>query len=466
MAVHLRCVPCDQSVSLSAVRRRRAFLRQLLGVSVLVPACPLFAQSQPPEIVNPRATDGDDRVQPQWDQMLTLTVGNSGGDLNGSSDRVLQAAVDSVARRGGGTVRLLPGKWVLRNSVVLSSGIRLTGSGADTLLTRPASVSSQLSADSDWYDQEITLSDSAGFQVGDGVVLRAVNPHNGAATVIKRSLTARSGNRFRLSDGLRENLWLSGKPVCESLYPLLSAEYATDVLIENLVLDGNRQHSGHLDGNYGGCIFLQDCSRFVIRRVEACNNNGDGISFQICHDVLVQDCHSHDNADLGLHPGSGSQRPVLRGNRLERNSQGLFWCWGVKFGLAQDNVIDGNRLYGVSIGHNDTDNLMRNNRITNSGQFGVLFRNEDRGQDFWPNRNVLEGNTIENSGGDDGVAIEVLGKVRDLKFTGNRIIEHRGAAGRTGIRISPEAGSVHMSDNMITGVHTAILDGRPSEKRG
>ncbi|GIS58084.1 MAG: hypothetical protein CM1200mP2_03090 [Planctomycetaceae bacterium] len=46
--------------------------------------------------------------------------------------------------------------------------------------------------------------------------------------------------------------------------------------------------------------------------VEARNNNGDGISWQICHDVVVENCHSHDNADLGLHPGSGSQRPLIR----------------------------------------------------------------------------------------------------------------------------------------------------------
>ena len=446
--------------------QRRAFLRRLLAASAVLPALPIPGRAQPPEVVNPRATDGDEKMQPQWEQLLTLTVGNSNADLNGSSERVLQAAVDSVARRGGGTVQLLPGTWVLRNSLFLSSRMRLIGSGADTILTRPASVSTVLSADSDWYDQEVTLADSAGFQVGDGVVLRAVNPHNGAATVIKRTLTARSGNRFLLNDGLRENLWLSGKPTCDSLYPLITSEYSSDVLIENLVLDGNRRQTGHLDGNYGGCIFLQDCSRFTIRRVEACHNNGDGISFQICHDVTVQDCHSHDNADLGLHPGSGSQRPVLRGNRLERNSQGLFWCWGVKFGLAEDNVIESNRLYGVSIGHNDTDNLMRNNTIRNSGQFGVLFRQEDRGLDFWPNRNVLEGNTIENSGGDDGVAIEISGRVRDLKFVGNRIIERRGPAGRIGIRIAAEVGSVQLADNMITGMHTAIMDQRPPEKRG
>ena len=146
--------------------------------------------------------------------------------------------------------------------------------------------------------------------MGDGVVLRAKNPHHGGATVIKRTLVARSGNRFKLNDGLRENLWLTGKPTCSSLFPLLTSEHTADVVIENLTLDGNRPNNENLNGNYGGCIFLQDCNRYTIRNVDARNYNGDGISFQICHDVVVENCHSHDNADLGLHPGSGSQRPL------------------------------------------------------------------------------------------------------------------------------------------------------------
>lgn len=33
--------------------------------------------------------------------------------------------------------------------------------------------------------------------------------------------------------------------------------------------------------------------------------NGDGISYQVCHDVRVEDCQSIGNANYGLHPGSG-----------------------------------------------------------------------------------------------------------------------------------------------------------------
>src|SRR5262249_52758939 len=156
------------------------------------------------------------------DERLTLTVGPDarGADLAGRDDKVIQAALGHVARLGGGTVRLLPGTYTLRHPVVLPSRVRLVGSGAGTVVTKIPSRTVPLADDSDWYDREITLEDPSGFRVGDGVVLRATNPHNGGALVIKRTLVARAaGDRFRLDSGLRENLWLSGKPTCSAMFP-------------------------------------------------------------------------------------------------------------------------------------------------------------------------------------------------------------------------------------------------------
>ena len=47
-------------------------------------------------------------------------------------------------------------------------------------------------------------SDPSGFRVGDGVCLRAKNPHNGGTEVLKRTLVARSGKRFKLDRPLRQ----------------------------------------------------------------------------------------------------------------------------------------------------------------------------------------------------------------------------------------------------------------------
>ncbi|QDV48230.1 right-handed parallel beta-helix repeat-containing protein [Gimesia fumaroli] len=438
---------------------RRQFLETAVVTGFGSASIKQLVASETPAVKQRRATDGDQRFEPDWDERISISVGTDRGDIVGSSDKALQAAIDYIAGKGGGTVRILPGTFTLRNALHLPSRIRLLGSGPETIITKGASETVALSEDSDWYDQEITLEKSAGFQVGDGVVLISKNPNTGSQDVIKRTLVARSGNRFKLNDGLRKNLWLSGKPTASSLFPLLTSEYTKNVVIENLTLDGNRKNNTNLNGNYGGCIFLQDCNRYTIRDVTTRNYNGDGISFQICHDVKVEHCHSHDNAGLGVHPGSGSQRPQIINSRFENNHIGLFWCWGVKYGLAEKNQLTGNN-FGISIGHNDTDNIMRENVISNSGKVGILFRDDARGKNFWANRNTVVKNQIINSGADQGVAIDITGKTSDLIITDNTIVEQRKPMQRTGIRIGPDAGTVKLADNQIQGFMKSIDDQR------
>ncbi|MED5447248.1 MAG: right-handed parallel beta-helix repeat-containing protein [Planctomycetota bacterium] len=411
-----------------------------------------------PRVTRPRATSGDTAHEPNWDEKLTITVGPKKADLVGSSDKVLQAAVDYVSRFGGGTVQVMPGTYTLRNSIYLRTGIHILGSGADSVLTKGASHSVALADDSDWYDQEVTVASGKGLRVGDGVVLKTRNPHNGGSEVLKRTLVARKGNRFKLDRALRKNYWLSGKPTLASLFPLISGDHVHDIAIQDITLDGNRKQNANLNGNYGGCVFLQDCNRIHMTGVEARNYNGDGISWQICHDVVVENCHSHDNADLGLHPGSGSQRPLMRNNRVERNTIGVFFCWGIKYGLAENNQITGNRSYGVSIGHCDTDNLIRLNTITGSGKVGVLFRDDARGKDFWPNRNTLEKNQIVDSGDGDGVAVDVQGRTRDVTLDGNQIRETRKPMERIGVRIGKQARDVKLQQNKIEGFQRDVVD--------
>lgn len=415
----------------------------------------LFGEEIPKH--SPRATSGDSAEEPNWEEKLSISVGpKEGADLIGTSDRVLQAAVDYVAKLGGGTVRVLPGIYRLRNSVFLRSKVRLLGSGLDSILMKEPSVETKLAADSDWFDQEITVSDASAFRVGDGVCLRTKDPHNGGEDIAKRTLVARSGNRFKLDRALRENFWLIGDTTVSSLFPLLCGEEISDVLVEMIALDGNRSQNAHLDGNYAGCVWVQDCSRLSFREVTARNNNGDGISWQICHDVLVERCHCHDNADLGLHPGSGSQRPVIRENRCERNGIGIFFCWGVRHGLAEKNVLSENSRYGVSIGHRDTDNTVRNNEILRSGEAGVLFRPE-RGKEFAPHRNLIEKNRIVDSGAEKGVAVDIQGQVEAITIAGNELKETRSPAERVGIRVGAETKDIRLHENQIEGFASTVI---------
>lgn len=428
---------------------RRSFLAASAAWTATLWAAPRLSADDRPPVTEPRATSGDTAVQPRWEEGLTVTVGPKDADLIGTSHKVLQAAVDYVAGLGGGTVRVLPGEYRLRGSVRLRSGVRLLGSGSDSILIKEPSQTVKLAADSDWYDQEITLADARGFAVGDSVCLKTKNPHNGSQTILKRTLVARSGNRFKLDKALRDNFWQLGESTCSSLFPLVTGDEIERIAVENITLDGNRANNELLDGNHAGCIFLQDCRNVVFRDVTARNYHGDGLSWQICHDVVVEDCHSHDHSGLGLHPGSGSQRPVIRRNRLERNDIGIFFCWGVKYGLAEDNQCTGNRV-GISIGHRDTDNLIRRNTVTGSTGVGILFRPE-RGPGFCGHRNRLEENVVVDSGKEDGIAIDIQGGTESITLHQNQLKESRGPAQRIGIRLGPQTRDIRLEDNQITG---------------
>jgi nitrous oxidase accessory protein NosD len=406
-------------------------------------------------ITNPRAISGD-LVEPAWDERLTISVGVKDADLIGTTDKVIQAAVDHVARLGGGTVHIKPGTYRFRNAVYLTPRIRILGSGPETVLIKDPSISTKLAADSDWYDQEVTLADARGFRLGDGVCFQARNPDNGGTIVLKRTLVSRSGNRFKLDRALRENLWLKGEPIASTLFPVLSGENLSGVVIENLAIDGNKAENDLLDGNYAGCIWLQDCSDVTIRKVIARNYHGDGISWQVCHDVLVEDCHSHDHSGLGFHPGSGSQRSVIRSNRSERNQIGIFFCWGVRYGLAEKNTIVAARESGISIGHRDTDNLIRDNTITGSGKVGILFRDELAA--FGPHRNRCEGNRIVDSGPGDGIGVDVRGRAESVTLSRNEIRETRKPMSRVGIRLGPETRDISLTGNRIDGYAVDVSD--------
>jgi len=65
-----------------------------------------------------------------------ISVGPKDADVVGADGRAIQIAIDALALRGGGTVRVAPGEYVLSDSIHLRSNIRLVGDRANTVLKR------------------------------------------------------------------------------------------------------------------------------------------------------------------------------------------------------------------------------------------------------------------------------------------------------------------------------------------
>jgi polygalacturonase len=258
---------------------------------------------------------------------------------------------------------------------------------------------------------------------------------------------------------------VANKAQAATVFPIVSGSHIEGARVENLIIDGNKRENVALNGCRGGGIFLYRGFGTVIENCVVRNYHGDGISFQQSNDVLVQGCVSEDNAGLGLHPGSGSQRPVVRECIARRNGEdGLFLCWRVRHGLFEKNILEDNGRYGISIGHKDTDNLLHDNQVRSNHEDGIFFRNETEG--MAGHRNRLENNVIENNGAKAGVAgIRVRGETRDLVFRNNIIRDTRAPEARqqsVGIRIEEPAGEVVLDGNKID-AKTKVDDRRKSK---
>ncbi|MGA2499205.1 MAG: right-handed parallel beta-helix repeat-containing protein [Tepidisphaeraceae bacterium] len=93
---------------------------------------------------------------------------------------------------------------------------------------------------------------------------------------------------------------------------------------------------------------------------------------------------------------------------------------------TEDNLLEANGRYGISIGHKDTDNLLRHNRVIGNKRDGICFRDESVG--MAAHRNRLEENTIENNGQAGEVAgIRIMGQTNDLVLRNNIFCDARPA---------------------------------------
>ena len=392
---------------------------------------------------------------------MVLTIGQTQGDLLGKDDKVIQAGIEYLNRLGGGTLRILSGVYDLRNAIYLRTNVAIKGSGEKTILRKADSVVTALTRDSDWFEYGVQVKDAGGFAPGCGIMLRSKKGEGDWQYDIRSAtVTAIDGDIIFLDRLTKENFWIEKNATAATIFPILTAENVNDVVVEDIVLDGSRDKNEHINGNFAGAVFIQHCNRWQFKNVIATNYNGDGFSFQVCDDVQFSDCKAINNADLGFHPGSGSQRPIFRNCAAHGNSQGIFFCWGVSDGLAEDCILLENTKYGVSIGHRDTDNIIRRCRIERNGQVGVLFRSE--GSEFRSgHRNQIEDCIVRDNGtNQSGIGIDIQGSIKDITVRNTKLENTTGKNQNVGIRISREAERIILQDNIFENCPVDIHDQR------
>ena len=437
-------------------------LRQLGRVALAVCVNVTFAVA---DDVSPKSNERQlpTAMHSEMSERPTITVGRIGTDVIGADSRAIQAAVDYVANLGGGIVEIGEGEYLMRDSLHLRSNVTVRGSKGKTILRKADAAVSRLTLDGDFGEQQITVADASGFTVGAGVAVWD-DKAQGFHTTVAR-ITGRRGNTFSIDAPLMADCMVADHATAATVFPVVSGAKVQGARVEDLVIEGNKAANPLLNGCRGAGIYLNLAFGTAIQGCVVRAYHGDGISFQQSNDVSVIDCISEDNTDLGFHPGSGSQRPVVRNNLARRNgTDGLFLCWRVRHGIFENNRLESNGRFGISIGHKDSDNLLRENHVARNGSNGVFFRDEPTGMS--PHRNRLEKNVIEDNGKEAGTAgIRIRGVPSGLIFDNNVIRDTRSGPQQTqsvGILVEDRVGPVQLGSNQIEATK-AIDDRRRSE---
>nr|WP_232533772.1 right-handed parallel beta-helix repeat-containing protein [Plantactinospora sp. KBS50] len=241
----------------------------------------------------------------------------------------------------------------------------------------------------------------------------------------------------------------------------LGCDFLQDSVIESVVaercgrLDNGRQMGGAGIGiGIGG---WGPSERLTITACSTLGNGTNGIFVELQKDywrpprgIRIVACHAEGNrfgiSDWGA-DGLIVSACTMLGNQIAGFDVSTHGTAGVpgRGGIVTDCVLDGNVNSGVSFGSASGPYLVRGNRISGNGRYGVLVHELPRGAGETIQDLVLDGNEIWGNGL-TGVQIDT--GAADLTVVGNRIRSNGRLAGPGGSGAGADVryGALSMTD--------------------
>lgn len=365
------------------------------------------------------------------------------------NNATLQALVDACAKRGGGTVEVPPGTYMMRDALHLRDNVHITGpaSGARAILKKVPSFASKIPDYLGYGHYEFTVEHPEKFDVGMGVHLFDKNAHGFYTTVA--TIVGKQGRCLLINRPMSHDYSAGSDAQAVTLHSLIEGEGANNASVENIVIDGNlAEETRELNGCRGAGVFLIMCNRITLRGLEIKNFRGDAISFQQCTDIRVENNDIHDNTGGGMHPGSGSVRYTMINNKSHHNGRfGLFYCLRTSHSICRGNEFHHNGEAGISIGERDTDHLIEGNSIHDNNGAGVEWRPalHEGGDRVRIVGNTIGGNCVKRSAAE----IIVAQGIRDVAIESNTI---RTSPGKTwAVAVKEKCAGVSAWGNTIDG---------------
>jgi len=379
-----------------------------------------------------------------------ITVGGPHADIPGYSSGAIQLALDALRARGGGTVKLNPGIYIMIAPVRISSNTTLMGSGKETILQKSEGFRTGFTIDADWGMLKAVVKDVAGFKTSMGIQLFD-DTHNQGWAVTTARITDIQENTIYFDNPTVNDYIASLNGTVSNGCSIVEVVGVENVKISNLVIEGNKNTNDYINGCRGGGVYIHKSKNCLVENVQVNAFNGDSFSWQITENISFTGCEASNGNGLGFHPGTGSDGSLVE-NCISHHNQGdgIFLCWRVQHGIFRNNTVYANGDNGFSIGHKDTDNLFENNHVYENSSHGIFFREETEQNSG--HRNTFSGNTIENNGTTrESCGFYIGGETHDIVINNNIIRSTGKGDQKTAILIGAKSSKISAENNMISG---------------
>lgn len=310
------------------------------------------------------------RLNPDTTELSYLSAHKYGAVGDGVADdteAMEQLFADAYSQKKA--VYIPSGTYLIRRSLTLRTGMEIFGNGINSVITKPASVWTQITQDIVENDEVVHVTSTNGLHIGDQFYITHTSDVTGAAArhctvgVIMAIDSANNTVTFKSSyDSIKVGAVRSQTAGCylSTGFGLLRSwgmHYeCNDVYIHDLKLDGNRTNGEpmewfngliHFDA-YGGTIegipYNYHSHDHTIKNCTLINGSFDAVSEQGEYNTFVENCIIKNCAMHGIHFGTTFENGRVIGCAMQGNGirgAAIFWCANVKKLMVSDNYIKG-----------------------------------------------------------------------------------------------------------------------------
>jgi polygalacturonase len=311
----------------------------------------------------------------------------------------IQSAINYLDQFGGGTIELSEGEFILHSTIYPKSNISIFGQGSSTILKKAEVYAFSTLKNEALIDETVIyVTDPTNFYIGQGVNIGAENVKYNITTLTKIKNIEK--NKITLEDPILFSC--TKNPYIANNFPCIFVNFAENVKIENLIVDGSRDLTPFISSWQIGGIKTWEALNFIAKNIEIKFISGDGISFGQSDHVFLDNLYIHDTDQIAIHLANGSKYATVSncflqnaGRNDQFNGAGIFLCWNIENALILNNICSNNLGGGISLGHNDNYNLFMNNTVTFNFAGGIRFRSD--GQNLCKENIFISNNVHSNS---------------------------------------------------------------------